>query len=586
MANRAILSVVTAMALTACSDDLPTGVKPSSTPTAIVIQSGDAQTGIVVRPLNDPLVIRVTDARGKAVRNATVWFDVVAGGGQLVGSAGMPTDSAGTARAIWRLGKSTAAKQTVRARVLSPSGGESALEVAFHATPLPDVAWTVDFVTSSGNPIEPGPSFTVDVAVRAYDFYQNPVPNAVVQWSAPMAGTFDADKTTTGPDGTTENHWTVQARSGATIGTGAYWITASTDYRSAPRALFTQLVGESRVAGVSLAAGTRHSCAVDASGQIYCWGQNSYGQLGDGTLEARPYAVPVASTETFKQVVAGENQSCALATSGKPYCWGYVGDGVAGVTPFFTTQPVAVDGDATFVSLTAGRAHTCGLTESGAAYCWGANGDGQLGVGSTTAQARPTAVVGDLRFVSLTAGSAHTCGLTTEGRTVCWGSDEAGQVGSNAAAGDCRTRCITSPALVDGRFVALSAGAEYTCGADEDGTAWCWGGHLASREQVQGRIRFSDLVGGPSDSACGISMDGRAFCWTFGYYDDYYYYDLPAMSPPQQFAGGRTFATLRVGDGQVCGTERDTLPWVVCWAGPANGSDGREPTFVFRAGRP
>src|SRR4029434_3736828 len=119
---------------TACSDHLPTGVKPSSTPTAIVIQSGDAQTGIVVRTLSDPLVVRVTDARGKAVRNATVWFDVVAGGGQIVcsagcaqgaGGAGGPTDSVGTARATWRLGQSTATQQTVRARVLSPGGGET-----------------------------------------------------------------------------------------------------------------------------------------------------------------------------------------------------------------------------------------------------------------------------------------------------------------------------------------------------------------------------------------------------------------------------------------------------------------------------
>ena len=116
MLNRAFPAAL-ALILGACSDDLPTADKPSSQPTAIVAQNGDGQTQVVDHMLANRLVARVTDARGRRVRNASVWFAVVAGGGTILSAATMRTDAAGLANAIWRLGTSTAVEQAVRARV-------------------------------------------------------------------------------------------------------------------------------------------------------------------------------------------------------------------------------------------------------------------------------------------------------------------------------------------------------------------------------------------------------------------------------------------------------------------------------------
>lgn len=583
MSNRAFPTAVLAIALAACSeDDGPTGVQPSSTPATMVILSGDAQTGIVARALENPLVTRVTDARGRPVRNASVWFEVTSGGGAIVGRVSVLTDSLGLASTRWQLGTSTAVDHTARARVRARAGGDNEFEATFHATALPESPSSVAFVTSVADPIEPAASFTRTAVARAYDFFGNPVPGAVVQWAAPMAGTFDADRTVTGPDGSTENQWTVRAISGATLGAGAYWITAAIlgAPLSGPPALFTQPVGESRIDAVSLASGEAHSCAVADAGEIHCWGENAFGQLGDGTRVSRPFATRVSGAESFTQVVAGTAHTCALATSGKAYCWGNNSDGQLGDgTRTSSMRPVLVEGSETFVSLTAGSSHTCGLTPSGAAYCWGGNGRGQLGDGSTGSQSVPTAVVGAARFTSLTAGAAHTCGLASDGRASCWGNDEAGQLGTTVVYGVCGSPCVTIPAPVEGKFVGLSAGLQYTCGVDADGVTSCWGGYLSGRVELPG-VRFTGLVGGPADAACGLTHDGRAYCWTFIYDDYYYYYEGAQMSEPVVVGGDRLFSALELGVAQTCGRERGTPSWVVCWNG------NTEPGFVLRAGQP
>jgi hypothetical protein len=593
MFNRTFPTVAVALVIAACSDDLPTGIKPSSTPTTMAIQSGDGQTATVARSLADPLVAHVTDARGRPVRNANVWFEIVSGGGVIVGRTSVLTDSAGQASAIWRLGTSTTIEQVAKARVLTSSGAPAGPEVAFHANILPDRALSVE-IPIAGEAIGPVPEFTRTVTARAYDLYHNPVPGTTVRWSAPMAGTLDAEETVTGPDGSAENQWTVRASSGAGLGAGAYWMTAAIAIPGVsqdPTALYSVTVGDARLAATSLAIGEIHSCAVADAGQIYCWGDNSFGQLGDGGRVSRPFAVrAVTGTESFTQVVAGRAHTCALTTTGTTYCWGangeaQLGDGTR--TSRLTAAPV--EQPAKFVSLTAGTWHTCGLTGAGVAYCWGSNVDGQLGDGSTTGRPLPNEVAaGSARFASLTAGADHTCGLTTDDRTLCWGNDEAGQIGSSVPGTICRARCITVPTLVDGDFVDLTAGMQYTCGIERAGTAWCWGGHLASRTKVESGLAFTDLIGGRSTGACGITDDGRAFCWSF-YYDYYYYYsDQAELTSPQPVGGVHLFSALGLGEADACGLERGESGWVVCWSFQTQpGSPpGTEPAYIQRAGQP
>jgi alpha-tubulin suppressor-like RCC1 family protein len=182
--------------------------------------------------------------------------------------------------------------------------------------------------------------------------------------------------------------------------------------------------------------GTRHHssfwCKRTEVGGTCQWGargQNSNGELGDGTTTERDSPVAVDTTGalagvTLTQISAGVVHTCALSTQGDVYCWGYNFDGRVGDGS--TTErhtPVAVDtsgvlSGVTVAHVSAGGAHTCALSAAGQGYCWGQNSSGELGDGTTTERDSPVAVdtTGALAGVALTQisaeGALHTCALS------------------------------------------------------------------------------------------------------------------------------------------------------------------------------
>jgi len=177
--------------------------------------------------------------------------------------------------------------------------------------------------------------------------------------------------------------------------------------------------------------GGAQSCGLVAGGMAYCWGNNNAGAIGDSTRDtSRLTPVRVAGGLTFSAVVAGGAFTCGLTGAGAAYCWGdntygQLGDG----TKLPRVAPTAVMGGLTFASLAAGGNHTCGVTVSGTTYCWGYNFYGQLGDGTKTDRLTPTAVTGALSFTALATGYAHTCGITASRVAYCWGYNQYGQVG-------------------------------------------------------------------------------------------------------------------------------------------------------------
>ena len=190
----------------------------------------------------------------------------------------------------------------------------------------------------------------------------------------------------------------------------------------------------------SIAAGGNHTCGVTTADAVHCWGNNAEGQLGNNTRTAA--STPVAATAptgvTFSSITAGDAFTCAIAaTGGAAHCWGDNTYGQVGdASTVDRLTPTAVQGSHSFAQLDAGDNFVCGVTTTGALYCWGLNTNGQLGTGNNTNASTPQLVAPPTgqTWKSVSAGIAgqSVCATTSTNAAYCWGTN-AGGLTSGAA---------------------------------------------------------------------------------------------------------------------------------------------------------
>ena len=146
-----------------------------------------------------------------------------------------------------------------------------------------------------------------------------------------------------------------------------------------------------------VATGTNHACALLSTGGVACWGDNAYGQLGNGASPSdSTVPVPVSGITTATAIEAGAAHTCARLSSGAISCWGWNNYGQLGngAAPANSSVPVAVSGITDATGVTGGLQHSCALRSNGAMACWGFGGDGELGNGGNATSSTPVPVTG------------------------------------------------------------------------------------------------------------------------------------------------------------------------------------------------
>ena len=227
---------------------------------------------------------------------------------------------------------------------------------------------------------------------------------------------------------------------------------------------------------LEIAAGTVHSCVIMTSGELKCWGNNLYGQLGDMTTANRLMPANVWELPSRGSKLAlGTHHSCVLMENGGMMCWGRNQYGQLGNgTKYSRTIPTSVPGFTSGVSsLSAGGGHTCLVTDSGGAKCWGSNWRGQVGDDTTTDSSVPVDVSGLGEGVAeISTGTYHTCAITKNGDGYCWGDNFYGQLGDDTIA--MRLAPVSVVGLV-GNATAIVAGGLHSCAFTGDADLFCWG---------------------------------------------------------------------------------------------------------------
>lgn len=311
----------------------------------------------------------------------------------------------------------------------------------------------------------------------------------------------------------------------------------------------------------TLSTGPRHSCAIAINGaakRLFCWGDNSRGQLGDNVNlgNVPQHWWPGTSTEVmagatdWQSVSAGPSNSCAIRSDYSLWCWGdnsagQMGNGVISLPNDPPFPPARITGSWLTVAiggLPGEGGHVCGIQTDGTLWCWGRNDKSQLGNGAAANLAAPEKIGTDTGWVEVRAGERHTCARKSNGTLWCWGDNSRGQTASPDVPDPTDTTgnrkitplTVTVPTqeLLNHEWLTLDTGSQFTCAIRNNRRLWCWGdnsqtqltstvreGESRAPREVQSTPQWQQLALG-WNHACGVIEDDNfrnlAYCWGKG----------------------------------------------------------------------
>lgn len=381
----------------------------------------------------------------------------------------------------------------------------------------------------------------------------------------------------------------------------------------------------------SVSTGFDHTCEIKGvEKNLYCWGSNYYGQLGDGTFEDRTMPVKIGN-DSWLHISAGKSYTCGIKESGRVlYCWGknqygQLGDG----TTEDKNIPVKI-GDIEWLKVSAGFTHSCGIDKNNHLYCWGRNNNGQIGDGTKTIDGldavfkspvegvdndrREPVKIGDALWldvipyfsitlgiktnneffqwggvnfspvrsgkdlwIDISAGYFHFCGINkTDKKLYCRGGNDYGQVGDGTTDQSAEFKKIS-----DKEWTGISTGIYHNCGITEpDGKLYCWGlndfGQIGIGTVENALIpvlvnddEWSEVSASPNGSCARKRLDGSLYCWGNNYAGQLGNGFSGDLKSPQKIIDGE-WSDISTGVFHSCGI-KNTDSSLYCWGNNSNG---------------
>ena len=302
------------------------------------------------------------------------------------------------------------------------------------------------------------------------------------------------------------------------------------------------------VAGGNFSVG--YSLALASDGTVYAWGANNNGQLGDGTTTnaVKPVKVALPTGTVVTRISTGAGFSIALTANNEIYAWGQnnygqLGNGstVSSTTPVLVNTGGVMTGK-TIIDIDSGTYNSLALASDGTIFAWGRNNYGQLGDGTTSDRSNPIKVQtpAGVTFTSISAGGgygwthneeiAHSLATTNDGRVYAWGSNLFGQIGG-AASSSSTTPVSLSPLgpMTGKKITSVVAGAGHSMAIDVDGKLYAWGKNYSYQlgdgtasntstpvaVNVPADKKFISIAAGGYDAAhsAAVDVDGNVYAW-------------------------------------------------------------------------